>query len=97
MRKSTLGLLAILVLSAGVLAHATSDVFAVVDKKSISSTEKKAQEEQAKEDEKTKKDGTSKSTENKSLGKTTKSTGLHNKKINTAKAKRGLVAQKTKQ
>ena len=58
---------------------------------------KKAQEEQAKEDEKTKKDSTSKSTENKSLGKTTKSTGLHNKKINTAKAKRGLVAQKTKQ
>jgi hypothetical protein len=47
------------------LTHATSDVFAVVDKRPISFTEKKAQEEQIKEDEKTNKDSTSKSTDNK--------------------------------
>ena len=97
MQRTTLGLLAVLVLFAGILTHATSDVFAVVDKKPISSTEKKAQEEQAKKDEKTSNDDTSKSTDNKSVSKTTKSTGLHNKKINTAKAKRGLLAQKVKQ
>jgi len=97
MQRTTLGLFAILVLFAGVLTHATSDVFAVVDKKPISSTEKMAQEEQAKKDEKTNKDSTGKSADNKSVGKTSKSTGLHNKKMNTAKAKRGLVAQKTKQ
>ena len=93
MRKSTLGLLAILVLSAGVLTHATTDVFAVVDKKSISSTEKNAEDAKAKSDEKTNKDN-AKSSSGKNLSKMTKSSGFHNKKMSTIKAKRGLAAQK---
>ena len=97
MQKATLGLLAVLVLFAGVLTHATTDVFAVVDKKSVSATEKSAEDAKIKAEEKTKKDdSTSKNTDNKSVGKTTKSMGKHNNKITATKVKRGLAAQKSK-
>lgn len=73
MQKSTLGLLAALVLFAGVLTHASGDVFAVSDKKSISSEEKKMEDQKIKNAEKTRKDTTTK-TKEKSVGKTMKST-----------------------
>lgn len=72
MQKSTLGLLAALVLFAGVLTHASSDVFAVSDKKPISSGEKKMEDQKIKDAEKTKKDTTK--TKEKSVSKTMKST-----------------------
>lgn len=73
MNKSTLGLLAVFVLAAGVLAHSSGDAFAVSNKNVTSSTEKKMQDDKMKAEEKRQKD-TSKKTGEKSVGKMLKST-----------------------
>lgn len=73
MNKSTLGLLAVFVLLAGVLIHSSSDAFAISYKNVTSSTEKKIADDKIKASEKRQKDDTKKTSE-KSVGKTMKST-----------------------
>ena len=72
MNKSTLGLLAVFVLLAGVLAHSSSDAFAISNKNVTSSTQKKITDDKIKMSEKRQAD-TSKKTNEKSVGKTLKS------------------------
>ena len=76
MNKSTLGLLAIFVLAAGVLAHSAGDAFAVSNRNETSSTEKKIEDDKMKADEKRQKVTTEKTSEKseKSVGKMLKST-----------------------
>lgn len=52
MKTSTLGMLAIFVLFAGVLAHPLSDAYAVQTRKSLSSTEKNIEDQKIKDAEK---------------------------------------------
>lgn len=93
MRKSTLGLLTILVLFAGVLVHASGDAFAVVDRKPLSATDKKIEDDKIKAAEKRSSENTiTNKTSIESVSKTTVSSGIHNTKIQSVKVKRGLQA-----
>ncbi|NDB63568.1 MAG: hypothetical protein EB170_06845 [Nitrosopumilaceae archaeon] len=71
MNKSTLGLLAVFVLAAGVLAH-SGEAFAISYKNETSSTDKKMEDDKMKASEKRQKDDTTKKSDNKSIGKTQK-------------------------
>jgi len=68
MNKSTLGLLAVFVLVAGVLAH-SGEAFAISYKNETSSTQKKMEDDKMKASEKRQKDDIQKKSE-KSVGKT---------------------------